>query len=183
MLTSLPSTSQLVMGPQYQPCLASFLSSSVRLVTTKGLLLCTESYTLATLGAELGSKFKWQHMLSARWASGQVSLAKFLWLRSVCRGGSSGVCVCVCVCVFLWARWGGGVGGGSSGPTWARPQALQQDPPGAHQQTAHQLLGEELGGHGEVPVGRMLVVLMVVVGEGAPRRLGEEPSKGTVYRM
>ena len=93
------------------------------------------------------------------------------------------VCVCVCVCVFLWARWGGGVGGGSSGPTWARPQALQQDPPGAHQQTAHQLLGEELGGHGEVPVGRMLVVLMVVVGEGAPRRLGEEPSKGTVYRM
>ena len=101
MLTSLPSASQLVMGPQYQPCLASFLSSSVRLVTTMGLLLCTESYTLATLGAELGSKFKWQHMLSARWASGQVSLAKFLWLRSVCRGGSSGVCVCVCVCVFL----------------------------------------------------------------------------------
>ena len=89
------------------------------------------------------------------------------------------VCVCVCVCVSLGAVGWGGQFRAHVGP----PQALQQDPPGAHQQTAHQPLGEELGGHGEVPVGRMLVVLMVVVGEGASRRLGEEPSKGTVYRM
>lgn len=33
-------------------------------------------------------------------------------------------------------------------------------------------MGEELGGHDKVPVGRMLVVLMLVVGEGVPGRRG-----------
>ena len=69
------------------------------------------------------------------------------------------------------------MGWGSSGPTWAHPQALQQDPCGAHQQAAHRLVGEELGGYDEVPVGRMLVVLMVVVGEGAPCGWGRSHPK------
>ena len=145
-------------GPPGPARLAS-LSSSVRLATPMGPPLRTES---DTLGAELRSKFKWQHMLSATWAPGQASPARVLRLRSVCmQGGSRGVCV----------RVGGGGGGGVRGPP-GPPQALHQDPRGAHQQAAHWPVCKELGGHDEVRVGRMLVVLRVVAGEGAPGSRG-----------
>lgn len=180
--TSLPTTSQLVIGLQYQPCFGQLLELPSGWSSPWGYCFSSSHIPWRHLGAELGSKFKWPHMPLSHVGIREGQLGKVplsqISLQEVVVG-----CVCVCVC-FSGLGWGRGVGasGGSLGPL-----KVCKHPRGAHQQAAHRLVGEELGGHDKVPVGRMLVVLMLCRGRVLPPGVwegrdsnGEEPSKGTV---